>query len=77
MISHDQFRRVLEKHRIVMSNLQINAVLNDLLPNPQSGFGVGGVYVEGDAKSIDEVRKWHHDSTAVVPELRARLADHG
>jgi hypothetical protein len=70
MISHDQFAKALERHRIVLSNLQINALLNDLLPNPQSGFSVSGVVIWGDRKSIDAVRTWHHDSTAVVPALR-------
>jgi hypothetical protein len=70
MISHDQFAKALERQRIVLSNLQINALLNDLLPNPQSGFSCGGVTVWGDEKSIKAVRNWHHDSTAVVPSLR-------
>lgn len=73
MISHDQFAKALDRHRIVLSNLQINALLNDLLPNPQSGFGVGGVQVWGDSKSIKAVRHWQHDSTAMVPALRQRM----
>ncbi len=73
MISHDQFAKALERQRIVMSNLQINALLLDLLPNPQAGLSVGGVTVWGDSKSIIAVQTWHHDSTAVVPALRERL----
>jgi hypothetical protein len=61
MISHDQFAKALQRQLIIMSNLQINALLNDLLPNPQSGFGVGGV------------REWHHAATATVPSLRRYL----
>jgi hypothetical protein len=73
VISHDQFAKALKRQRIVMSNLQINALLNDLLPNPQSGFGVGGVQVWGDERSIKTVREWHHAATATVPSLRRYL----
>lgn len=73
MITHDQLAKALERHRIVLSNLQINVLLNDLQPNPQCGFGVGGVQVWGDARSIKAVRQWHHDSDAVVPALRERI----
>lgn len=75
MISHDQFDKALRRQNIVLSPSQINALLNDLLPNPQSGFGVGGVQIWGDNKSIEAVRRWHHDSTAVVPALRHRLQE--
>lgn len=74
MISHDQFAKALERHRIVLSNAQINALLNDLLPNPQSSFSVGGAMLWGDSYSIKQLRKWHWDSTAVVPALRERLS---
>jgi|GEM_PF-3646332 len=74
MISHDQFARALARQGIVLSNLQINALLLDLLPNPQSGFSVGGVQVWGDHRSIEAVRAWHHDSTALVPALRDRIS---
>lgn len=75
MISHDQFAKALERQRIVMSNLQINALLNDLLPNPQSGFGVGGVEVWGDQRSIKTVQEWHHAATARLPAIEQRLQE--
>lgn len=67
MISFDNFAKALTRHRIVLSNLQIANLLNDLLPNPQSGFGVDGVQVWGDSKSIDHVRRWHHAATVRQP----------
>ncbi len=73
MISHDQFAGALARQGIVLSNLQINALLLDLLPNPQSGFSVGGVQVWGDKRSIEAIRAWHHDSTVVVPALCERI----
>ncbi len=73
MINHDTPRKAFDRQRIVASNLQLAALLNDLFPNPQCGFGVSGFNVWGDKRSIDAVRNWHHDSTAVVPCLRDTL----
>lgn len=73
MISHDQFAKALERQKIALTDRQINLLLLDLLPNPQSGFSVGGVQVWGDSRSIRQVRNWHHDSVGVVPALRSTL----
>lgn len=73
MISHDQFAKALERQNISLSDRQINLLLLDLFPNPQSGFSVGGVSVWGDSRSIRQVQNWHHDSVAVVPALRSTL----
>jgi hypothetical protein len=71
-ISFDQFKKALERERVAMSDAQMSRILNDLLPNPQSGLSVGGVNVWGDAKSIDVVRRWHHDATARLPAIETR-----
>jgi hypothetical protein len=70
VISFDDLKKALEKQRIVASSLVISTVLNELQPNPCCGFGVGGVQVWGDQKSIEHVRRWHHDSVETVPALR-------
>jgi len=70
MISFDDFKKALDRHRVVLSSRQINDILNDLLPNPQCGFSVGGVNVWGDKESIELVRRWQHDSVETVPALR-------
>lgn len=74
MIRFDTLARAIRDHiHTSASDAQINRILVDILPNPQSGFSVGGVQVWGDKRSIDAVRAWHHDSTALVPALRWRL----
>lgn len=62
MISFHDARRALDRAGIVMSNLQLNKFLNELLPNPQSGLSCMGANVWGDSKSIDMVKGWLHDS---------------
>lgn len=70
MINHDTMRKAMHRVGLTPSDTTINALLNDLYPNPQCGFGVSGFNVWGDKKSIDAVQQWHHDSTGVVPSLR-------
>ena len=66
MISFDNARKALDRAGITMSNLQLHHFLAELLPNPQCGFGVGGVNVWGDAKSIEQVKRWNHDSSNIA-----------
>lgn len=73
MINFHQLEKALRRQGIAMSDTQLTKVLNDLQPNPISGFGVGGAQVWGDSKSIDEVKHWHHAHNAVVPSLRHSL----
>ncbi|WOF44331.1 hypothetical protein KNJ79_05210 [Sphingopyxis indica] len=75
MISHDQFTKALERAHVRATPEQIAQILTDVLPNPQSGFSCGGVTVWGDKRSIDAIRAWHHDSTALVPALRQRISE--
>jgi hypothetical protein len=60
MISFDQARKAFDRARIVCSDLQLSNFLNDLLPNPQAGFSVGGANLWGDSFSINRVKSWHH-----------------
>jgi len=73
MITHEQFVKALRAQGVHIHDSQANRAMNELLPNPQSGFGVGGVEVWGDQHSIAEVRRWHHEATATVPALRGRV----
>lgn len=75
MITEQQLIKALHHHGTNITALTANRVMNELMPNPQSGFGVGGVEVWGDEKSIKAVRQWHHDSTAVVPALLSRIQE--
>lgn len=72
MISFDNARRALDRAGVVMSNLQLNRFLNELLPKPQAGLSVGGVNVWGDQESIRQVRHWN-DSHAVRDQWRQQV----
>jgi len=74
VISHDQLAKALERVYIRATPTQIAQILADLLPNPQCGFSTQGFTVWGDHRSIEAVRAWHHDSTALVPALRDRIS---
>lgn len=75
MITHPQLDAALKRRGIHRSAEEISAILNELQPNPVSGFSCGGVQVWGDSQSIDAVKKWHHEADATVPALRSRLSE--
>lgn len=73
MINFHQLESALRRQGIAMSDTQLTKILNELQPNPVSGFGVGGVQVWGDSNSIDEVRRWMHAAGEETPALRHQL----
>lgn len=66
MISFDQLRKAMNRVGINADLRQMNELLNDLLPNPQSGFSCDGATVWGDRQSIDKVRDWNHLASTIM-----------
>ena len=71
MISFHDMRRALDKLGITMSNLQLNNLMNEVFPNPQSGLSCAGATVWGDSHSIKEVRRWN-DAHATIKQWRTQ-----
>lgn len=75
MISFDQLRKALTRIDVQLNSRQINDLLADLLPNPQSGFSSGGTTVWGDSQSITNIQRWNH-AHATIEQWRSQVDRH-
>lgn len=73
MITHHQLDAALKRRGIHRSADEVSAILNELQPNPVSGFGVNGVMLWGDSFSIKNLRRWYHAATVRLPAIEERL----